>query len=371
MAEDIFETNAVVVGAGAVGLACAAELTRRGVIPVVVEKHSQIGSETSSRNSEVIHAGIYYPPESHKADHCMRGKKMLFQYLEAKQINYNKCGKLIVATHEDEVFTLHNLRENALQCGLMDLEFKSKIETKRMEPELSAISSLYSPNTAIFDSHAFMGALAAEISDGGGDVALNSRVSDLRYEHGHFWVKFYEHPDLVLKTPFLVNAAGFGAIEVAGKADFLSDHLIPTQVFAKGCYLSYTGKNPFKHLIYPAPVPGALGIHVTFDLQNQLRFGPNIQFSSKYDVDLNSDFIEEFYQAVRAYWPNLDSSKLTPSFCGVRPKIKFGEQLYKDFAIMTDREHSVKGLVNLFGIESPGLTSSLSIAQSVIDRLLR
>lgn len=357
--------DCVVVGAGVVGLAVARSVARSGRQVVVLDAESQIGTHSSSRNSEVIHAGIYYPEKSLKARLCVRGRDMLYRYCETHGIAHQRIGKLIVATGEAELPKLDALRQQAALNGVDDLQFITAEEARKIEPNVESVGALLSPSTGIVDSHALMTALQAELEESDGVVVLNSRVSNVNpFEDG---IEF-QVGDERFECVTLINSAGLGAVELMSDALCLADNA-PTMHLAKGHYFSYQGKSPFGHLIYPLPSGGGLGIHATNDLAGVARFGPDVIWVDSLDYEFDESRKADFVAAIKNYFPDLDADRLIPGYTGIRPKLHGPDEPAPDFLIQGERDHGVRGLVNLMGIESPGLTASLAIAEHVYGLL--
>lgn len=357
--------DCVVVGAGVVGLAIARSVARSGRQVVVLDAESQIGTHSSSRNSEVIHAGIYYPEKSLKARLCVRGRDMLYRYCETHGIAHQRIGKLIVATGEAELPKLDALRQQAALNGVDDLQFITAEEARKIEPNVESVGALLSPSTGIVDSHALMTALQAELEESDGVVVLNSRVSNVNpFEDG---IEF-QVGDERFECVTLINSAGLGAVELMSDALCLADNA-PTMHLAKGHYFSYQGKSPFGHLIYPLPSGGGLGIHATNDLAGVARFGPDVIWVDSLDYEFDESRKADFVAAIKNYFPDLDADRLIPGYTGIRPKLHGPDEPAPDFLIQGERDHGVRGLVNLMGIESPGLTASLAIAEHVYGLL--
>jgi L-2-hydroxyglutarate oxidase LhgO len=362
----------LVVGAGVVGLAVARELSTIGLEVVVVEAETVVGSITSARNSEVIHAGIYYAPGSLKASLCVSGRRMLYEYCERRGVPFRRRGKLIVATTPEQVERLIAIKARAEVNDVDDLRVLDRAETLRLEPELACVAALVSPSTGIVDSHSFMQSLLGEAQDHGAMVALGSRVQRGEVATGGIRVTIVDASGhtTTLVARRLVNAAGLHAPAVAGAIDGLAPEHVPAAYFAKGNYFSVTGRVPFSRLVYPVPSPGGLGVHLTLDLGGQARFGPDVEWL---DVRRAEDIhyaveprrADRFYAEIRKYWPGLPDTALEPAFSGVRPKLVPAGAVDGDFVIDGPSRHGVPGLVNLFGIESPGLTAALAIAESV------
>ena len=375
----------VVVGAGVVGLACAAALARCGREVFVLERESAIGQGVSSRNSEVIHAGIYYTPGSLKAQLCVRGRELLYDYAQHRAINASRIGKLIVATTDSEVPTLNRLAARASQNGVDDLQKIDGPAAIAMQPGLQCKSALHSPSTGIIDSHALMISLVADIEQHGGTVVCHAPVDQLNIStNGKLSVSVGGDDPMLLNCDELVNSSGLNAVALASASGGLDARSIPRARFAKGNYFRLNGRAPFTMLIYPAPVEGGLGVHLTLDHGLQARFGPDVEWLDDIDpqsaVDrsfnyaVDPDRANSFYSAIRRYWPELPDNSLLPDYSGVRPKALYnqtGNGGEVDFQISTPADHGVAGLVNLYGIESPGLTSSLAIAEHVAQALDR
>lgn len=358
------EVDCIVIGAGIVGLACARALAAAGREVLIVEAEDRIGSVTSSRNSEVIHAGIYYPPGSLRAALCVRGKALLYDYCAARGIGHRRCGKLIVAAAPHEWPALEALHRQALANGVDDLIALSAAEVHALEPALSGERALLSPSTGIVDGHALMLALLGDAEAAGATLALRSPVRRGRIVASGVEIDIGDA--LTLHTRTLVNSAGLHAPALARAIGGLPPDSIPRAHFAKGCYFTLAGRSPFSHLIYPAPgASGHLGVHLTLDLAGQARFGPSFEWIDAIDYRVDPAQAEDFYAAVRRYWPDLREGALQPGYAGVRPKIHGPGEPVADFRIDGPSVHGVPGLVNLFGIESPGLTASLAIAERV------
>ncbi len=354
--------DSVVIGAGAVGLAVARALALAGREVVVAEAVDAIGTGTSSRNSEVIHAGIYYPTGSLKAQLCVAGKQALYAYCEKKALPYRRVGKLIVAVTEDELDTLSAYQAQAVKNGVNDLRPLSQAEVHEMEPSVRAVGGLFSPSTGILDSHSYMLALQGDLEDAGGMLAFNSPVDAVHcLEHGFEIVA----GDTRVACRQLINAAGLDAPAVAARIDGLDPAMVPRAFLAKGHYYSLSGKAPFRHLVYPQAGGGGLGVHVTLDMAGGVRFGPDVRWIDELNYDFDDSHRDEFITAIRRYYPDLDSSALQPAYTGVRPKISGPGEAAADFVLQGPADHGLAGLVNLFGIESPGLTASLAIGDAV------
>lgn len=365
------DIECVVVGAGAVGLAIARELALDGLEVLVVEQADAIGTGTSSRNSEVIHAGIYYPAGSLKAQLCVQGKHLLYEYCLTRGVAHSRLGKLIVATSEQEKAALSSIIDKAKVNGVSDLQWLDKQEAETLEPALRCTAALLSPSTGIVDSHGLMLAYQGDAERAGAQCVFHSPLMKARaIDSGGFEVFFGGEEPMTLSCKMLVNTAGLTAPLLARKFEGLDAAHIPKAYLCKGSYFSLQGKAPFKHLIYPVPQQAGLGVHLTLDLGGQAKFGPDTQWVESEDYDLDASRGDGFYEAVRRYWPCLKDGALQPSYAGIRPKISGPGEPSADFMISDASHHGKPGLVNLFGIESPGLTASLAIAQRVKAVLL-
>ncbi len=375
MSGESYEIDCLVIGAGVVGLACAAELARRGREVLVAEAASAIGSGVSSRNSEVIHAGLYYPTGSLKHLLCVRGRRLLYPFLDARGIAHRKCGKLVVATSADEEGQIETLYRRALANDVENISLFTGAEALALEPNLHCVSGLLSAETGIVDSHGMMLALLGDLQAHGGALALNAPVlGGAALDGGGFDVRVGGAGAARVRCRALVNAAGLHAQDVARSIEGAPTHAIAPLVLAKGSYFGCVGKPAFSRLIYPAPVEGGLGVHLTLDLAGRMRFGPDVEWldqTSPDEVDYKVDpqRADAFYAAIRRYWPALSEGALTPEYSGCRPKLSGPGQAAADFRIDARGAHGLEGLVNLFGIESPGLTSALAIAETVADQL--
>jgi L-2-hydroxyglutarate oxidase LhgO len=366
------KTDAVVIGAGVVGLAVARELALRGLEVIVLEQEERIGEGSSSRNSEVIHAGIYYEPGSRKARSCVRGRALLYAFLAMHGIPRARCGKLIVGARGDRA-VLAGIRQRAERAGVTDLEDLDAHAIHEREPQVQAEIGLFSPSTGIVDSHQLMLALQAALEAAGGHVVTRSPV-----ESGQVGVAQREHRLVVggsepaeIRCRILVNAAGLHAREVWQRiVTAASADRAPGQFFAKGHYYAYQAPPPFRHLVYPVPEPGGLGIHATLDLAGQLRFGPDVRWVDRIDYRFDDSERARFVAAIRAYYPGLDETRLVPAYTGIRPKIVGPGAAAADFCLLGPREHGIAGFCSLHGIESPGLTASLAIAEDVAALVL-
>lgn len=368
MAEKV---DCVIIGAGVVGLAIARAFAMRGRETWVLEAEDAIGTGTSSRNSEVIHAGIYYPPGSAKARLCVAGKQLLYPYCEARGIEHRRCGKLIVAADTEQVRELEQIAATARANGVMDLRWLTAAEAKAMEPALSCVAALLSPSTGIIDSHGFMLALQGDFEGAGGTVALRAPVSGGHCAPDGIHLEAGSDDVIELSARVVVNSAGLSAQQVARRIDGVPGQSIPPSAYAKGNYYVLQGKAPFRHLIYPVPEPGGLGVHLTLDLAGQARFGPDVEWIGKLDYTVDPARAQRFYEVIRRYWPALPDGSLHPAYAGIRPKLSGAGAAAADFLIQGPDSHGVGGLINLYGIESPGLTAALAIAEHVADAALQ
>jgi L-2-hydroxyglutarate oxidase LhgO len=362
--------DAVVIGAGVVGLAVARALALAGREVVILESEDAIGTHTSSRNSEVIHAGIYYPKGSLKARACVQGKELLYEYCVSHGVPHRRCGKLIVATVERQLDELKGIQAKAHANGVTDIVWMTRPQALALEPELHCVAALYSPSTGIIDSHALMLAYLGDAEAKGAMLALKSPLLGAEVVDGGFVL---HAGDETIAVRTLVNSAGLRAPSVAKLIEGYPVDQAPGEFYAKGNYYSLNRKNPFSRLVYPVPEPGGLGVHVTLDLAGQARFGPDVEWVEK--IGLKEDYsvdprrADRFYAAIRRYWPGLPDASLSPGYSGIRPKTAGPKDPAPDFEIQGPRRHGVPGLVHLFGIESPGLTASLALAGMVLDEL--
>jgi L-2-hydroxyglutarate oxidase LhgO len=358
--------DAVVIGAGVVGLAVARALALAGREVVILEAEDAIGTHTSSRNSEVIHAGIYYPQGSLKARTCVAGKLRLYEYCESHGVPYRNCGKLIVATDERQRAELEGIRAKAHANGVADVDFIAVSEAKAWEPQLSCVAALHSPSTGIIDSHSLMLAYLGDAEAHGAMLALKSPL--LGGELSTDGIVLHA-PDMTVTANVVVNSAGLRAPTVAKSIEGFDRRYVPGEFYARGNYYSLSGKSPFRRLIYPVPEPGGLGVHITLDLAGQARFGPDVEWIDTIGYDVDPRRADRFYAAIRRYWPGLPDGALSPGYAGIRPKTAGPSEPAPDFEIQGPAKHRVPGLVHLFGIESPGLTASLAIADLVLEEL--
>ena len=356
------KVECVVIGAGVVGLAVARALALAGREVVILEAEDAIGTHTSSRNSEVIHAGIYYPKGSLKARACVEGRTRLYEYCETHGVPFRRCGKLIVATSVSQEKELLSIKERAHQNGVTDVVEIPAAQAMRLEPALQCVAALHSPSTGIIDSHALMLAFLGDAEAAGAMLALKSRLERIVLSSRGFELQI---EDTRIAATTVVNSAGLRAPSVARLMEGFPAAKIPPEFYAKGNYYSLAGRPPFSRLVYPVPEPGGLGVHVTLDLAGQARFGPDVEWVESIDYAVDPRRSERFYAAIRRYWPTLPDGALAPGYAGIRPKISGPDEPAADFVIQGPAEHGVPGLVNLFGIESPGLTASLALADDV------
>ena len=361
------QIECVVIGAGVVGLAVARALAEAGRDVLVLEAAEGIGTETSSRNSEVIHAGIYYPRDSLMARLCVQGRKMLYAFCAGHGVAHRNCGKLIVATDAAEVEKLAGIRAGAAANGVDDLRLLTPAEATALEPAVACTAALLSPSTGIVDSHAYMLALQGAAEAAGALFAFHAPVTGGRTGGDGVVLEVGGAEPMRLRARLVVNAAGLRAPEVARSLRGMPTQLVPTQYYAKGSYFVLAGRNPFGRLIYPVPVPGGLGVHLTIDLAGQARFGPDVEWVPAPDYGVDPGRADSFYAAIRRYWPALPDGALQPGYAGVRPKIVPPAVAKQDFVVQGPSAHGVAGLINLFGIESPGLTAAIALAELVRD----
>jgi len=357
----------IIIGAGVVGLAIARALAIAHREVLVVEAAGGIGTVTSSRNSEVIHAGIYYRNGSVMAQLCVAGRKALYEFCRTRGVAHENCGKLIVATRPNEEEKLADIARHATGNGVDDLRHLNAADVRALEPDLFCTSALLSPSTGIFDSHAYMLALQGEAEAKGAVFAFHAPAVGGDFTRGKRVLRIGGATPMDLSCRLLINAAGLAAPSVARTFDGLNPSLVPQAYYAKGNYFVLTGRAPFSRLIYPMPEPGGLGVHLTLDLQHRARFGPDVEWVETIDYQVDPHRAEKFYAAIRRYWPDLKDGALQPGYSGIRPKIVPQGAPAQDFFFQGPKQHGIEGLINLFGIESPGLTSSLAIAAYVTE----
>lgn len=358
------EVECTVIGAGVIGLAVARALALAGREVMVLEGASTVGTGVSSRSSEVIHAGLHGEPGWLKASLCVRGRQLLYAYCEQRAVAYRRCGKLLVATQTDQLPALQALAARAAQHGVTGLRWLTPEQARDVEPELACQAALWSSESGIIDSHGLMLALQGDLEQAGGMVVFNTQVNGARVVSGGFEVCTAE--GAALRTRLLVNSAGLGASALAAQTLGLAAQHVPLTRYAKGHYFMLKGRAPFSHLVYPMPTPGGLGVHLTLDLGGQARFGPDVQWvDSPDDLAVDPARASTFEAEVRRYWPGLPDGALVPAYAGIRPKIHGPHEPARDFLIQGPADHGLRGLVNLFGMESPGLTSALAVAEHV------
>ena len=361
--------DCVVIGAGVVGLACARALALIGREVIVLEEAGAIGTETSSRNSEVIHAGIYYTPGSLKAKLCIPGRLALYRYCEEHGVAHRRCGKLIVAASDAQRPALEKLHAQAQANGVGDLQWLNGAQALAMEPELTCVAALLSPSTGIIDSHGLMLAYQGDAEARGAAIALRSPVQGGRVGGNGIELDVGGAQPMRIRARVVVNSAGLRAQKVAAALQGFPADRVPPSYYCKGNYFSLNARAPFSRLIYPVPEAAGLGVHLTLDLAGQARFGPDVEWVDAIDYCVDPRRADAFYREIRRYWPKLANGALQPGYSGIRPKIQAPGEPARDFLIEGPKDHGVAGLVNLFGIESPGLTASLAIADHVHDLL--
>ena len=365
-----FDFDATVVGAGAVGLACGRALAKRGLSVLVLEKEPHIGQGVSSRNSEVIHGGLYYPSGSLKARLCVQGRRALYPFLESHKVDFRKCGKLVVATEEAEVARIEAIFEQGVANDVEGLDHLTGAQARALEPGLNAHAAILSPESGVFDSHGYMLALQGEIEDAGGSVVVSTPFERAEpMMGGGFTISAGGEGGATLTTRLLVTAPGLGAQDAAARIAGYPADGIPAGHFGKGVYFRLAGKAPFERLVYPPPIPGALGTHYRKDLGGQAVFGPDLVYVEAEDYSVDPAKVGEFEGYIRRFWPGLPDGALTADYAGIRPKLHGAGEPQPDFQLRGREDHGIDGLVALFGIESPGLTSSLAIGETVSEML--
>ena len=357
--------DCVVIGAGVVGLAVARAVALTGREVVILEKADIIGSETSSRHSEVIHAGIYYAQDSLKARFCVDGKHAMYEFCDAHGVSYKRCGKIIVATDEAQLPELERLKANAAANGVCDLEWMTPADVTEMEPAVFCVGALLSPSTGILDSHSYMLALQGDAEEAGAMIAYMTPVTGGKVVNDGIRLDCGGASPMSLTADLVINSAGLWAQAVAATIDGVPGDSVPPTYYCKGNYYTLSGKPPFRRPIYPVPEKAGLGVHVTVDLGGQVRFGPDVEWVDSIDYDVDPARADKFYAAVRKYYPALQDGAIQPGYSGIRPKIQAPDEAARDFVIQGPDNHGVPGLINLYGIESPGMTSSLAIADYV------
>lgn len=366
-----FDFDATVVGAGAVGLACGRALSKRGLTVLVLEKEAMIGQGVSSRNSEVIHAGLYYPTGSLKAKFCVEGRRLLYDFLDSRKVDYKKCGKLVVATEEAEIPRIEAILEQGRINDVEGLELISGPEAMKLEPQLNVAAAIKSPESGVFDSHGYMLALEGEIEAGGGAVVTSAPFLGADpVQGGGFKVRVGGEGATEITSRLLITAAGLSAQKVAAAIEGYPADDIPIGHYGKGIYFRLSGTAPFERLIYPPPIPGALGTHYRKDLGGQGVFGPDLVYVETEDYSVDPDKAQEFADYIRRFWPGVRAEALAADYAGIRPKLHGAGQPQPDFQLHGASAHGIEGLMALFGIESPGLTSSMAIGEAVAKELL-
>jgi L-2-hydroxyglutarate oxidase LhgO len=360
----------LVVGAGVVGLAVARAAALKGHEVIVAEQTKGIGNGVSSRNSEVIHGGMYYPTGSLRAYHCPRGRRLMYEFCVSHGVPHRKCGKLIVATEDAEVAKMEAILRQGQINGVEGFVMIDAASAREMEPQVHCVAALHSPETGIIDSHSFMRALQGDIEDRGGAIAFNTKIERLIRSQAGWVVRFSGTESGELAVDAVVNSAGIGAQDLARRTEDYPDRRVPRLVLARGNYFGYAGRPVFSRLIYPAPrIDGGLGTHVTLDLAGRMRFGPDVEWIDEENYNVNPERAKSFYASIRRYWPGLPDNSLQPDYAGIRPKLTGPGEAAADFMIEGPEQHGLPGLMHLFGIESPGLTSSLSLADDVVKQL--
>lgn len=363
------DVETIIIGAGIIGLAVARRLAMLGKEVLLIEESDAIGTHTSSRNSEVVHAGLYYVPGSLKARLCVSGREALYSYCEQRNVPAKAIGKLIVAVSEAQIPVLEALHKRAMANGVGDVIFLDRADALRMEPEVECFAALYSPSSGIVDSHALMLALQGDAEAHGAQCVLRTSVIGIAYRKAGFEVRTAGSEDMALECRSVINCAGLGAQEIARNTEGYPPNRIPPRFLAKGNYFSVSGKTPFSHLVYPLPVEGGLGIHVTLDLSGRMRLGPDLHWVDKVDYTPDASLMHNFYAAVTPFWPEIMDRKLSCTYSGIRPKVSGPGSGDTDFLVEGPADHGIEGLVNFFGIESPGLTASLALADHAANKL--
>ena len=361
-----------IIGSGVIGLAIANRIAEDCESVVIIEQNKTFGAGISSRNSEVIHAGIYYPKNSLKAELCVRGRHLLYEYCRKNNIPHQKLGKLIVAGSAEEEELLLKKKKKAEENGVTDLQHLTTGQTEKMEPELDIKAALFSPSTGILNVHQYMLSLLRKAESNGASFVADTKVLKIGSRANEFTVQVSDGSEpFAIRSDYVINAAGLDAPDVAKKIEGIREDVVPTQYLCKGDYFKLHGKNPFSHLVYPVPQPDSagLGVHATLDLDGRVRFGPDAEYVDSITYDVSPDKRETFYHAIKRYYPGIKKEDLEPDYAGIRPKLQPPGGAFHDFQIQSEEDHGIQNLVNLFGIESPGLTSSLAIAERVTQKL--
>lgn len=356
------QSDVIIIGAGVIGLAVARACALEGRSVTILEAEADFGTQTSAKGSHVIHSGIYYAPNSLKAKFCVAGRELLYAYCDRTKVRYKKTGKLIVATSEEEIKTLKDLHARALQNGVTDIAWLTKDEAHALEPEVHCVSALWSPSTGIIDGRGLLVSMLSDIKKLGGQLLLNSPVVSGKITPDGISLIT---PNAEFTGTVVVNAAGLKAQNVARAIEGMPEHHIPPSYFAKGHYYRLTTPSPFTHLVYPVPIPGGLGVHATLNLKGEVKFGPDVAWINDIDYSFDASRERSFYTAIRRYYPSLPDNSLIQGNTGIRPKTVPAGSPEQDFIIQNEKQHGVKGLINLFGIESPGFTSALAIGEEV------
>ncbi len=364
------KVECIVIGAGVIGLAIARELALGGREVLILEAEGEFGSHTSSRNTGCIHAGISYPLGSLKNQLCQRGKELLYSYCPDRGVGYSRCGKLLVATEEAQIPRLRAQIKRASENGLDDLRLLDPEEVREMEPELVFKEVALSPSSGIVDQHDLMNSLLGDAENANATLVLNSPVSGGRIKSSGFEVDVGGTEPITIRSDYCINAAGHNATLIAHALEGLSGDLIPKVIFAKGNYFTLASKKPFSRLIYPVPDENGLSIHVSPDISGAIRFGPDTEFVTRIDYSVDPDRSEPFYKGIRKFWPNLKDGDLLPGYAGIRPKLSRERATNLDFLIQGPMTHGIPGLVCLYGLESPGLTSSMAIGEYTREMLI-
>ena len=366
------KTNTVIIGAGIIGMSIAREIAKRGQEVIILEKHPRAGEETSSRNSGVIHSGIYYPTGSKKALFCVEGNRLLYEYAKRRKVPHKNTGKLVVATSPEEIEKLESLNRRGTDNNVEGLKLLSKKEVMNKQAEIKAEEALYCPSSGIIDAAALIQSLEAELQELGVIVSFNSEVTGIQViGSNEFRLEVTSSEDFIINSENLINSAGLKAVSLAKKIKAIPSDIIPKAYFAKGHYFQLSGDHPFKDcLIYPLNSKDGLGVHVSVDITGKARFGPDVTWVEELDYSFDQSLKSKFVNVIQSYWPSLNPEKLSPDYTGIRPKIYGPEEEPADFLIQTSKEHKIPGLVNLFGIESPGLTCSFAIAKKLVNTFL-
>lgn len=367
---DATDVDVLIIGAGVIGLAVAAEFARRGRDVLVVEQAEAIGTQTSSRNSEVIHAGLYYPTNSLKARFCVHGNRLLYEFCVRHGVPHQRIGKVVVAVSDAEIPVLESYLVQSEANGAVPLQRLSATDVQRLEPAVNAVAGLWSPSTGVIDSHAYMLSLQGELEAHGGMIALHAQFIAGSAVNGQLCATIDGATPMQLRPQILVNAGGLQAPDIARAIGGVAPALLPNAYFALGHYFAYSGRSPFQHLVYPIAEPGGLGVHVTLDLAGNARFGPDVKWLAAPNYQFDDSRLPEFAAAIARYFPGLERARLHPGYTGIRPKISAPDAPTADFLLLGPNSHGIAGLMHLLGIESPGLTASLPLASAVVDELL-